>query len=232
MVLRKIYDRLLKEYGEQGWWPIISYNGNNSTKTGSINGYHPGEYDFPRNDEERFEIICGALLTQNTSWLNVEKALTNLRDVGLLGAKEILEEDSEKIKECIKPAGYYNSKAERLKILAEFFIGLKGRVPRRDELLLVKGVGPETCDSILLYAYSISSFVVDTYTRRIIEGLGVVESGLGYDEIKDFFEKNLEEDYKIYQEFHALFVEHAKRFYIGKKNGENDFLKEVIDSFF
>lgn len=228
MVVKKIYDRLLKEYGQQGWWPLLSYDGVNVTKTGSVNGYHPGEYDFPRNDEEKFEIICGALLTQNTSWLNVEKALINLRDAGLLGSREILGCDVEKIKECIKPAGYFNSKGERLKILAEFFVGLDGRVPERDELLLVKGVGPETADSILLYGYSVPSFVIDAYTRRIVEGLGLVESGLSYDEIKKFFEDSLNSDYEVYQEFHALLVEHAKRFYLGNNSGEDDFLKGLL----
>jgi endonuclease III related protein len=251
MVVKKIYDRLLKEYGYQGWWPLIGYDGVNVTKTGSINGYHPGEYDFPRNDDEKFEIICGALLTQNTSWVNVEKALINLKEAGLLGMREIAGGDIEKIKECIKPAGYYNQKGERLKILAEYFWGLGGRVPSRNELLMLKGVGPETADSILLYAYGVSSFVVDSYTRRIVEGLKLIEKGRSYGEIKRFFEAGLGKvgsgergvgsgevvdggggeksiDFKIYQEFHALLARHAKRFYLGNKNGEGDFLREIV----
>jgi endonuclease III related protein len=209
MVVKKIYDRLLSEYGAQGWWPLLSYDGVNPTKTGSVTGYHPGDYSFPRSDDERFEIICGALLTQNTNWQNVEKALINLRNKGLLNARGVLNCDIDLLKDCIRPAGYFNQKAERLKILAEFFVGLD-RVPMRDELLDLKGVGPETCDSILLYAYSVPSFVVDAYTKRMVRRLGLV-GGDNYDDIKSFFENNLDKDYRVYQEFHALIVEYAKR---------------------
>lgn len=226
MIVKKIYDRLLKEYGEQGWWPLLSYDGINPNKVGSVVGYHPKDYSFPRNEDERFEIICGALLTQNTNWKNVERALVNLREGKLLDADSVLKCDINLLKKCIKSAGYYNQKAERLKVLANFFVGFDG-VPSRNDLLGMKGVGPETADSILLYAYSVPTFVVDSYTKRIVNCLGLVKSDL-YDEVKKFFENGLDEDYRVYQEFHALLVEHAKRYYLGKMNGGTDFLKELI----
>jgi endonuclease III related protein len=226
-MLQKIYERLLEEYGHQGWWPLISYDGTNPTKTGSIRGYHPKDYSYPMNEEQKFEIICGALLTQNTSWKNVEKALINLKERDILDPKKIISSKIEIIKELIKPAGYYNQKAERLKILAAFFISLNGKVPKREELLSLKGVGFETADSILLYAYSVPSFVIDAYTKRIFSKLGLINDKGTYNEIKDYFERSLKEDYKIYQEFHALIVEHAKRYYL-KKRYEKDFLLDLI----
>jgi len=216
-MLKRIYDRLLEEYGEQGWWPLL--------KDGEI-CYHTKDYSFPRSEDERFEIICGALLTQNTNWKNVEMALINLKNNNLLSADTISKCNIDLLKECIKPAGYFNQKAERLRMLAEFFIGLEG-VPSRDELLSLKGVGLETADSILLYGYSVPTFVVDAYTKRIVRRLGLVNSD-DYDEIKSFFKNNLDEDYKVYQEFHALLVEHAKRYYLGNKDGNEDFLEGLI----
>ena len=227
-MLNKIYNRLLEEYGPQGWWLLLDYKGVNPTKTGSMNGYHPNDFSHPTNEIERFEIITGALLTQNTNWQNVEKALLNLKRSNLLNPKSIQEVEIEKLKENIRPGGYYNQKSERLKILAKFFISLNGRTPKREELLSLKGVGPETADSILLYAYSVPSFVVDSYTKRIFINLGLINNEMDYNEIKYYFEKNLIKDYKVYQEFHALIVEHAKRYYL-TKNNESDFLKEITN---
>lgn len=197
-MIRKLYKSLLKRYGKQGWWPLKGI------------GYHPGDYSYPRTEEQRFEIICGSILTQNTSWRQVDKALDNLYAEGSITPGLIL--GLEELENLIRPAGYFNQKAERLRRMAEWFRSREG-VPSRDELLSIKGIGKETADSILLYAYGIPSFVIDAYTRRILLNLGLIEEKTKYDEIKGFFEANLKRDYKIYQEYHALFVEHAKNFY-------------------
>ena len=221
-VIMKIYDCLLASYGPQGWWPLIELRdagGINPTKTGSAQGYHPADYSYPQTRNQQFEIICGALLTQNTSWIQVEKALLNLID--LLNLKQIhsfspeaiLSLDPETLKEAVRPAGYYNQKAVRLKTLACWFSELGDRIPAREELLSLKGVGPETADLILLYAFKQPSFVVDAYTKRIVTNLGLADEKASYYEIKALFEENLPEDLAIYQEYHALLVEHAKRYY-------------------
>lgn len=220
-VILKIYSVLLASYGPQGWWPLTELHdqgGTNPTKTGSIHGYHPGDYTYPHTENQQFEIICGALLTQNTGWPQVEKALMNLKQINSLSPGGVLTLDPETLKETIKPAGYYNQKAVRLKILAEWFLELKGRTPEREELLSIKGVGPETADSVFLYAFKKPSFVVDAYTRRIVSNLGLAGEKAKYPEIKALFEENLPEDLVIYQEYHALIVEHAKRYYQKKSN--------------
>ncbi|MCC4771433.1 endonuclease III domain-containing protein [Methanosarcina sp. DH2] len=220
-VIQIIYDYLFNSYGPQGWWPLTELHyidGTNPTKTGSVRGYHPGDYTYPHTDSQQFEIICGALLTQNTSWQQVERALINLRQTNSLSPESILSIDPEALKEFIKPAGYYNQKAARLKTLAEWFLELKSRIPQREELLSLKGIGPETADSILLYAFKQPSFVVDTYTRRVVSNLGLADEKAKYSEIKELFEENLPKDLVIYQEYHALLVEHAKRYYQKKIN--------------
>ncbi|AKB78813.1 Endonuclease III [Methanosarcina horonobensis HB-1 = JCM 15518] len=220
-VIRTIYNFLLNSYGSQGWWPLIELHesgGTNPTKTGSVQGYHPGDYTYPHTDSQQFEIICGAMLTQNTSWQQVERALINLKKIDSLSPGGILDLGPETLREAIRPAGYYNQKAVRLKTLAEWFLELKSRTPEREELLSLKGVGPETADSILLYAFKQPSFVVDAYTRRIISNLGLADEKTKYSEIKALFEENLPEDMIVYQEYHALLVEHAKRYYQKKIN--------------
>ncbi|MFH1182219.1 MAG: endonuclease III domain-containing protein [Candidatus Woesearchaeota archaeon] len=198
--IQQVYCKLLKTYGSQGWWPIQGR-------------YHKGDYSFPRNSAERFEICIGAILTQNTSWKQAEKALLKLKGKS---AKAIVAVPQKKLAELIKPAGYFNQKARKLKEFAKFYLKLKGRTPSREELLGIWGIGPETADSILLYAYKVPTFVVDAYTKRILESLGLANEKASYDEIKRLFEKNIKSDLKAYQEFHALLVEHAKR-YCGKK---------------
>ncbi|AKB44036.1 endonuclease III domain-containing protein [Methanosarcina vacuolata] len=236
-VIRKIYDCLLGSYGPQGWWPLTELResgGTNPTKTGSIQGYHPADYTYPQTRNQQFEIICGALLTQNTSWIQVEKALLNLKDILSLkqthsfSPEVILSLDPEVLKEAIRPAGYYNQKAVRLKNLAFWFLELEDRIPARKELLSLKGVGPETADSILLYAFKQPSFVVDAYTKRIVTNLGLVDEKAGYNEIKALFEENLLEDLAVYQEYHALLVEHAKRYYQKKSIWTNDEILKCI----
>ncbi|AKB81338.1 Endonuclease III [Methanosarcina barkeri 3] len=236
-VIRKIYDCLLTSYGPQGWWPLTELReagGTNPTKTGSIQGYHPDDYTYPQTRSQQFEIICGALLTQNTSWIQVEKALLNLKDLLSLqqiysfSPEAVLSLDQEILKEAIRPAGYYNQKAVRLKNLACWFSELGARIPARTELLSLKGVGPETADSILLYAFKQTSFVVDAYTKRIVINLGLADEKASYNEIKALFEENLPEDLIVYQEYHALLVEHAKRYYQKKSTQINDVMLENI----
>ena len=213
-----IYEALLKHYGPQGWWPVLG-------------SYHPGDYGYPRNEEEAFEIIAGAVLTQNTAWTSVERALENLRRIEALNPCKILALSWDVLKSAIRPAGFFNQKAIYLREIALLFAGLKGRTPSRKELMSVKGVGNETADSILLYAYKRPEFVIDAYTKRIATALGLAERGAGYMELKDLFESNLPRDVAIYQEYHALLVEHAKRFYSGKARSSGasvDFLREIL----
>lgn len=198
MDLKKFYNKLYREYGSQGWWPV-----NNS--------YHPNDYSYPQNEKQLFEICVGAILTQNTSWGNVQKAITNLEKSKMVDAKKVSRTNAEKISLLIKPAGYFNQKAKKLKIFSKFYLELKGRTPSRQELLEIWGIGPETADSILLYAYNVPEFVVDAYTRRILLREKLIKKNTTYDEVKSFFEKNLPKDLKLYQEFHALIVEHAKK---------------------
>jgi endonuclease III related protein len=214
------YKKFLNLYGAQGWWPLLDCNGCNPTKTGAIQGYHPRDYSYPKNNQQKFEIIVGAILTQNTSWTSVEKALLNLKEMQIIDGKKIITVDENKLKNAIMPAGYYNQKAKYLKNISDFFISLEGKTPSRNEILAVKGVGNETADSILLYAYKQPEFVVDSYTKRVFTNLRIISDDMNYLQIKDIFEKNLPRDFKIYQEYHALIVEHAKRINNGKRIGK------------
>ncbi|MGB9938264.1 endonuclease III domain-containing protein [Methanosarcina sp.] len=230
-VIGKLYGCLFASYGPQGWWPLTELHktsGANPSKTGSVLGYHPADYTYPQTRNQQFEIICGALLTQNTSWIQVEKALLNLKQINSLSPEAILSLDPEILKEAIRPAGYYNQKAMRLKTLAGWFSELGNRVPAREELLSLKGVGPETADSILLYAFKQLSFVVDAYTKRIVTNLGLIDEKANYNEIKALFEENLPEDLAVYQEYHALLVEHAKRYYKKKSSYAKCPLLDII----
>jgi endonuclease-3 related protein len=231
--LNEIYEKLLDAYSYQGWWPIINYKGEIPNKKGSIKGYHPNDYDFPRDNNEQFEIIIGTILTQNTSWLSVEKSLNNLNKIidfteGNLSLKfkELLETEEDLVKNAIKPAGYYNQKFVYLKNITDFYISLDGRKPGRSEVLSVKGVGNETADSILLYAYGMHEFVVDTYTRRIFVNLNYIDKKDSYIKIKKFFQHNFNGGVNEYQEFHGLIVEHAKHYYSKKPYGVDDKLLE------
>lgn len=222
MILNEIYETLLKTYSRQGWWPLINHEGNNPTKTGSVNGYHPDDYSFPRNENEKYEIIIGAVLAQNTSWPQVEKSLQNLQKITGITPDEMLKTDEDEIKKAIKPSGYYNHKYEYLLNITSFYQSLNNKTPERNELLKVKGVGPETADSILLYAYKEKEFVIDAYTRRIFSHLGIINEKDNYNKIKNEFEDNFKGDVNDYQEYHALIVEHGKNHYSKKPYGIND----------
>ena len=214
----EVYRFLFGSYGGQGWWPLIDCNGNNPTKTGSIQGYHPGDYSYPRTVNQRFEICLGAIATQNTSWIQTEKALLNLKKLGAISPKILKKVSEKELKDAIKPAGYFNQKAKKIRLFTDFYLGLNGKTPTREELLNMWGIGPETADSMLLYAFKVPTFVVDAYTKRIFHNLGFIKEKATYDEIKQLFESSLKPDLVVYQEYHALIVEHAKRYY--QKKGE------------
>jgi len=196
--LKDLYNILFTLYGAQGWWPTLK------------KGYHLNDYSFPNTQNEVFEVCIGAILTQNVSWKNVEKTLKNLKELNSLTPKNLLALEEEKLKAAIKPAGYFNQKAKKLKFFTEFFLSLNGRTPGREELLSLWGIGKETADSMLLYAFKVPTFVVDTYTKRLCLNFNLIKENEEYDAIKELFEKSIKPDLKVYQEFHALIVEHAK----------------------
>lgn len=183
-------------------------------------GYHAGDYDYPKTKQQMFEVITGAILTQNTSWKNVEKALEKLHEKGITSPDEIINTKNIELGHIIKPAGYYNQKTLRLKTIAQWFKENVKKIDKietsllREELLSVKGIGPETADSILLYAFKRPVFVVDAYTLRLFERLGLGK--MNYSEAQEtvhntFKDLNTEDKVRTYNEFHALIVEHAKR---------------------
>jgi len=208
--LKTIYRELLKTYGKQGWWPL--------TPPGALETRnHSGK---PINEKHRFEIIVGAILTQNTSWKNVEKAIFELNKEKLIDIKKISKVSRPKLAKLIRSSGYYNQKAERLKVFARHILKYyngsiasffnKSLSDLRKELLKIKGIGPETADSILLYAAEKPSFVVDAYTKRVFSRLNLLNES-SYDEIQRFFMQNLPKDVGLFKEYHALIVEHAKQ---------------------
>lgn len=209
--LQEIYYALLDSFGYQGWWPLVSHIGTNPTKTGSINGYHPNDYSLPQTSNEVFEICLGAILTQNTSWPNVEKALLNLKSLNALDNKLIQKISVEQLKSAIRPAGYFNQKAKKIIAFTDFFSSLKGRIPSRDELCSIWGIGNETADSMLLYAFKSPIFVIDSYTKRIFSRIGLCKSDVSYEELQNLFNSSLENNFELFNEYHALLVELAKR---------------------
>jgi endonuclease III related protein len=217
----KIYEKLYHIYGPQGWWPLMDLETENPDKTGATRGYHPLDYDIPRTSEQKYEIMLGTILTQNTAWTSAEKALENLKKLNVIHPERLLLLDDETLKGAVRPAGFLNQKSAYLKNISQFFMSLKGETPTRKDILNVKGVGNETADSILLYAYRKPEFVVDAYTKRIFSHLGLVDEKISYMDLKKFFENNLPEDVPLYQEYHALIVEHAKRHYNKKPYSEN-----------
>jgi endonuclease-3 related protein len=220
--IRLIYNKLYNLYGPQGWWPLINHKGSNPTKTGATIGYHPLNYDLPESRNDIYEIILGAILTQNTTWTSAEKALLNLKELDVINPEKLINLKEDTLKEAIRCAGFLNQKAKYIKEVTEFYISLEGMIPTRKELIKVKGVGNETADSILLYAFKQPEFVVDAYTKRIFIYHWIIKENDGYDMIKNLFESNLNNDMIVYNEYHALIVEHAKRYYSKKPYGVND----------
>ena len=213
LTIQRIHDTLLAAYGPQGWWPLLGVKGCNPTASGTLHGYHPGDYGFPRDEAQRFEIAVGAILTQNTAWPNVERALANLSAATALLPPALLALSDADLETAIRPSGYFRAKRRKLRELAAFWTRLDGRTPTRAELLAVWGIGPETADSIRLYAYGQPEMVVDAYTRRILAALGLVPATASDATIRSRCEAELRREVVVYQEFHALMVEHAKRCY-------------------
>jgi endonuclease-3 related protein len=218
--IRLIYNKLYNLYGPQGWWPLLSVDV--STEKGVEMVHHPLNYDLPQTRNETYEIILGTILTQNTAWNSAEIALRNLKALKAINPEKLLDLDSEIFKQAIRSAGFVNQKSVYIKEVTKFYIGLDGTIPTRKELLEVKGVGNETADSILLYAFKQSEFVVDTYTKRIFSHIGLIDYNDNYNKVKNLFETNLSQDLIIYNEYHALIVQHAKKYYSRKPYGVND----------
>ena len=195
--IERIYQDLLAHFGPQHWWPVQGGNG---------------------GEAAAWEVAVGAILTQNTNWQNVERALGQVIAAGKLNVHEILTIADDELAQLIRPAGYFNVKTKRLKALANWWQQNYGRgddpdTPTeklRKSLLGVHGVGPETADSILLYAFGRPSFVVDTYTRRILTRHSLIDSSATYDQIKNLFESSLPCDEALYNEYHALIVAAGK----------------------
>lgn len=203
MPLVRKYLSLLETYGQQGWWPVVDHTGQAR--------YHPGDYSYPKTQEQQWEICMGAVLTQSTNWGNVEKALTRLLDTGINSPEKLLGMHHRTLAALIRSSGYYNQKAKKLRALAQLLVpGVRHTLKTisRDELLQVKGIGPETADSILLYAGKRPFFVVDAYTRRLF---GSRFQNKGYEDIREAFERALPRNRKIYNEYHALIVRAGKR---------------------
>jgi endonuclease-3 related protein len=222
-MIGQLYKKLMKCYGPQGWWPLHGI------------GYHPEDYSFPKDDRQPFEICIGCILTQNTSWKNVEMALSQLHGKKLMDCSKILEAAKEDLAEIIRSSGYFNQKAEKLKRFCLFLKrhSLKGintmdMHEARKLLLAVHGIGPETADSILLYACKRPVFVVDAYTKRIFQRWGIIPANASYEDIQILVHRELRPDVRDYQEFHALLVRHAKKHYQKKPYGITDdiFLKK------
>lgn len=192
--LQEIYRRMYDRFGRQQWWP----------------------------GDSPFEIMVGAILTQNTNWQNVEKAIANLKAAGLLSFAAMSALPVEELAEYIRPAGYYNIKAARLQ---NFFAMIRQQwdgdlkyfldqptAALREQLLAVKGIGPETADSMVLYAAGKPIFVVDAYTHRILSRHEIIPEEYGYFEIQELMMDNLEEDSQLFNEYHALLVQTGKKF--------------------
>ncbi len=187
-ILAEMYERLLRVLGPRNWWPA----------------------------ESPFEVIVGAILTQNTSWVNVEKAIDNLKRAGILTPMGIKHVDYDELTLVIKPSGFYRLKASRLKRFVDFFYDeFDGDMSRmksqdlgsiREKLLKVDGIGPETADSIILYALEKPIFVVDAYTKRIFSRHNLISDTWNYEEVQGMVMGALGRDVGMYNEFHALLV--------------------------
>jgi endonuclease-3 related protein len=194
----EVYRTLLRAYGPQGWWPVTPPGGRKPRYTGG-----------PRTAAQRFEVAVGAVLTQNTAWVNAERAIEALNARRVMNPRALESIPLETLARAIRPSGYYNQKAKKLKVLASHFAC--GKRVTRESLLGLNGIGPETADSILLYSLGTPNFVVDAYTRRVFGRLGLVGHDSSYEEIRKTFEGNLPRRARLYQEYHALIVEHGKK---------------------
>ena len=186
----RLYHRLFRRYGPQHWWPA----------------------------DNQFEVILGAILTQNTAWGNVEKALSQLREQRLIALEAMLCISTEKLAKLIRPAGFYRRKSACIKAMSNWLAEQGGieNVKRQDsvsirkDLLNIPGIGSETADAVLLYALAKCCFVVDAYTRRILSRVGLLGPGPSYSQAQQFLVSNIDKEISLYQQYHALLVAHAK----------------------
>ncbi len=227
--MRAFISTLADRHGPQGWWPVQSERSFFVSRDDPRRqrGYHPGEFDFPRTARGRWEIVTGAVLTQNTAWTNVELALGELRRARVTSPRAVLRCPTERLAALIRSAGYFNQKSRYLQAVAEWFVAHDAKLSRsekdaqrvrevRHELLAVRGVGPETADSILLYAYGLPTFVIDAYTRRVLGAVGLVDAHAPYERLREQLMQSLGEPttpqtVRSWQEIHALLVEEAKQ---------------------
>ena len=192
--LMEMFDLLLAHFGPQDWWPA----------------------------DTELEVMVGAVLTQNTNWKNVEKAIENLKERDLISIEGLYSLEIIELAQAIRPAGYFNIKAKRLKNLINFLTNRyssdlslfleEETQALREGLLSVKGIGPETADSILLYAAQRPIFVIDAYTHRILSRHGMIGEESNYHELQALFTDHLPEDPALYNEFHALIVQAGKNY--------------------
>jgi endonuclease III related protein len=190
--LTQVFERLHAAFGPQQWWP----------------------------GESPFEVMVGAVLVQNTAWRNVERAIENLREASLMSPEALYALSESELAELIRPAGYFQVKARRLRnllrlVIEEYDGSLDAMFAAdlatlREQLLAVSGIGPETADAILLYAAHKPTFVVDTYTHRVLARHGWIGYDADYHEIKDHFQSSLPPDERLYNEYHALLVRLGK----------------------
>lgn len=203
-----VYKKLYSHFGPQYWWPV--------TLEGEITPkYHK---NIILSEKQKLEVIFGAILAQNTNWKNAEKAITELSRNDLIDVKKILKIKNEKLAAIIKSSGYHSQKAKKLKNFCGFLVKnyngklnslFKNNIQKlRIELLSINGIGPETADSIILYAAKKPIFVVDAYTKRIFSRIGFHENN--YDEFQELFQNNLPKSEKLFNEYHALIVQLGK----------------------
>lgn len=221
----KIYNKLYNTYGPQGWWPFMDLK----------EYYHKLDYSYPKNENQIFEVCLASILTQNRSFKQVVQSLENLRNTDVLDYKKIKNLPIKKLKELIKPSGYSNQKSQYILNFINFFENLNGKIPTRDELLKIKGVGEETADSMLLYGFKQPHFKVDAYTKRLLLHNNLIKEKTKYIEIKNLFEKELKKEIKdehelviVYQEFHALIVCHSKLYYSKQPYGNGCFINQIL----
>lgn len=198
-MLQRIYDTLFRHFGPQHWWPADTAE----------------------------EVVIGAILVQGVAWSNVEKAIVRLKDAGLLSLREMAQAEESILAECIRSTLYYRMKAKKLQSFSRTimegyggsldFLFVKPVNEARDELLQIYGIGPETADSILLYAGGLPTFVVDAYTRRIFSRMGFVEETIRYEDLRRFFMEKLPPSVELFNEYHALLVALGKHICTAKK---------------
>ncbi|HPG30009.1 MAG TPA: endonuclease [bacterium] len=210
-MINRIFEKIENYYGWLGWWP--------STPLGKSSPEYHKSKKYKYSKSEKFEIAVGAVLTQNAAWINVVKALENLKKLRIDSPEKILKTDKEKIIAAIRPSGYYNQKYKKIIFLSEFFIAnsiekLEKLEPLflRNKFLEIWGVGKETADSIISYVFNKPVFVVDAYTRRVFKRNGIISGKEDYDEIRVLIENIIPLNILKYKNYHAVIVELCKQF--------------------